>query len=258
MTVIIDLSIPLENGVPSDPPGFTPKIEYTGHQDKLAIDTFVNYFPGLSASQLPDGQSSAFEHVSLCTHSGTHLDAPWHFHSTMNNGKDASLTIDKVPLSWCFQPGVKLDFRHFTDGYVVTAKDIEDELRRINHKLQPLEIVLMNTSAGMRYGYNDYFSKGCGMGREATLYLLGYGIRIAGTDAWSWDAPFIYTKQKYAETKDPKIIWEGHKAGRESCYCHLEKLHNLESLPATGFMVCCFPIKIKDASAGWTRAVAIL
>jgi kynurenine formamidase len=37
----------------------------------------------------------------------------------------------------------------------------------------------------------------------------------------------------------------------------MEKLHNLESLPATGFTVCCFPVKIRGASAGWTRAVAI-
>ena len=54
------------------------------------------------------------------------------------------------------------------------------------------------------------------------------------------------------------LIWEGHKAGREIGYCHLEKLHNLEALPAVGYTVCCFPVKIRRASAGWTRAVAIL
>jgi kynurenine formamidase len=37
----------------------------------------------------------------------------------------------------------------------------------------------------------------------------------------------------------------------------MEKLHNLESLPGTGFEVACFPVKIRGASAGWTRAVAI-
>ena len=49
-------------------------------------------------------------------------------------------------------------------------------------------------------------------------------------------------------------------AGRFSFrgYCHLEKLHNLEALPGDGFTVCCFPVKIRGASAGWTRAVAIL
>jgi len=54
------------------------------------------------------------------------------------------------------------------------------------------------------------------------------------------------------------LIWEGHKAGRHIGYCHIEKLHNLEQLPSTGFAVSCFPVKIERASAGWTRAVAII
>jgi kynurenine formamidase len=41
-------------------------------------------------------------------------------------------------------------------------------------------------------------------------------------------------------------------------YCHIEKLANLEALPPHGFRVACFPVKIRAASAGWTRAVAIL
>ena len=40
-------------------------------------------------------------------------------------------------------------------------------------------------------------------------------------------------------------------------YCHMEKLSNLEALPPTGFTISCFPVKIKAASAGFTRAVAI-
>src|SRR5229473_1789270 len=99
---------------------------------------------------------------------------------------------------------------------------------------------------------------GCGIGREATLYLLERGVRLTGPDGWSWDAPFVHTKEKYAATGDDGLIWEGHKAGREIGYCHLEKLHNLEALPADGFTISCFPVKIRGASAGWTRAVAIL
>jgi kynurenine formamidase len=175
----------------------------------------------------------------------------------MDKGKRAA-TIDEIPLEWCFQPGVKLDFRHFPSGYVVTAKDVEAELKRIGHTLSPLEIVVVNTSAGTAYGNPDYVATGCGMGREATLYLLERGVRVTGTDGWSWDAPFVYTKAKYAETHDPKIIWEGHRAGREIGYCHIEKLHNLDKLPSKGFTVSCFPVKIHAASAGWTRAIAII
>jgi kynurenine formamidase len=96
------------------------------------------------------------------------------------------------------------------------------------------------------------------MGRDATLYLLERGIRVTGTDAWSWDAPFVHTARRYAVDHDPSVIWEGHKAGREIGYCHLEKLHDLERLPDKGFQISCFPVKIAAASAGWTRAVAIL
>ncbi len=111
----------------------------------------------------------------------------------MDRGKRAA-TIDEVPLEWCFNPAIKLDFRHFPDGYVATAKDVEAELARIGHTLSPLDIVVVNTSAGAAYGQPDYVSTGCGMGREATLYLLERGVRVTGTDGWSWDAPFVYTK----------------------------------------------------------------
>ena len=194
--------------------------------------------------------------IRLTTHNGTHLDAPWHFHPTQDGGERA-LTIDEIPLEWCFQPGVKLDFRHLPDGHVVTAAEVAAALQCIGHELKPLDIVLVNTAAGMALGDPDYVSRGCGMGHEATLYLTSRGVRVTGTDAWSWDAPFVHTARKVAETGDTSLIWEGHKAGREIGYCHLEKLHNLEALPANGFTVSCFPHKIKGASAGWTRAVAI-
>lgn len=89
------------------------------------------------------------------------------------------------------------------------------------------------------------------------MYLLERGVRLTGTDAWSWDAPFSYTAKAIAQTGNKALIWEGHKAGRDIGYCHLEKLHNLESLPPDGFYISCFPHKIRGASAGWTRAVAI-
>src|SRR6202008_1485655 len=114
------------------------------------------------------------------------------------------------------------------------------------------------TAAGTRYLTDRYVQSGCGMGYEATMYLLERGVRLTGTDGWSWDAPFVYTAKRYAETKNAGLIWEGHKAGRHIGYCHIEKLHNLERLPSKGLMVPCFPVKIERASAGWTRAVAII
>ena len=252
----IDLSIFLENDVITDPPFMRPKIAYVTHGETMKEAN--HFFPGILAEQMPGGEGfAAAEQVTLSTHNGTHLDAPWHFHPTQDGGAPA-MTIDEVPLDWCFRPGVKLDFRSLPDGHVVTAAQVEAELARIGHDLQPLDIVLVNTAAGMAVGNPDYVSIGCGMGYEATLYLTSRGVRVTGTDAWSWDAPFVHTARKVAETGDTSLIWEGHKAGRDIGYCHLEKLHNLEALPAHGFTVSCFPHKIRSASAGWTRAVAII
>lgn len=251
----IDISVSLETEIASDPPGIEPKIQYLGHQE--TAEQLMSFFPGLTRDELPGGEGWAVEWLQVLTHNGTHLDAPYHYHSTMSGGERA-ITIDEVPLEWCFAPGVKLDFRHLDDGHVVTAAEVEAELARIGHRLRPLDIVVVNTAAGAAYGRPDYLAKGCGMGREATLCLLEQGVRVTGTDAWSWDAPFIHTAARYAETGDASLIWEGHRAGMEIGYCHLEKLHNLEALPATGFTISCFPFKIKAASAGFTRAVAII
>lgn len=252
---IVDISVALQSGIVSDPPFMLPKIDYkTGPETAERLEAF---FPGLTRADLPNGEGWAMEFMEVATHNGTHLDAPYHHHSTMDGGQRA-ITIDEVPLEWCMAPGVKLDFRHLADGHVVTAAEVEAELARIGYDVQPLDIVLVNTAAGVKYGDPDYLDAGCGMGREATLYLLERGVRVTGTDAWSWDAPFSHTAKRWAETHDPSIIWEGHRASMEIGYCHIEKLSSLEILPATGFTVCCFPIKIKGGSAGFTRAVAIL
>ncbi len=251
----IDLSIPISNKIAADPPGYELSIDYVSHHETLKI--LHQRYDGLDANDLPGAEGFALEHVRLSTHNGTHVDAPWHYASTMNDGT-RSRTIDEMPLHWFFGPGVKLDFRHLADGHVVQPHDIDAELHRIGHTLHPFDIVLINTSAGAHFGAPDYVQRGCGMGRAATLHLTSMGIRVAGTDAWGWDVPVKFMAQRFAATADASIIWEGHKAGREREYCHIEKLHNLAQLPATGFTVSCFPVKIEGASGGWTRAVAML
>ncbi len=254
MTKLIDLTIAIENEIPSDPPMMIPGIVYMDH--KQGAEQMEVFFPDINPSKdLPSGKGWAVETVKLSTHSGTHLDAPWHYHPTMNKGEKA-LQIDEIPLEWCIGDGVKLDFRNFPDGYLVTAEDIENALKKINYSLKKCNIVLINTGADKYWGQPEYLVKGCGMGKEATLWLCDKGIKIMGTDAWSWDRPLPLIANEFKETRNSSIIWEGHFAGIEKGYCHIEKLTNLDKLPDLGFKFYCFPIKIKNASAGWIRAVA--
>src|SRR6516165_1072438 len=207
---LLDISSPLRAGIKSDPPYMPPNIEYRDHhQTAPAIADYM----GVRVEQLPNGEYAAIENCSISTHNGTHLDAPYHFFSSMNHalvpGGEPSWRIDEVPLEWCYQPAVKLDFRHMADGYVATPGDIEAELKRIGHTLRPLEIVVVNTSAGSKYGQDDYVDAGCGVGKAATLWMLERGVRLVGTDGWSWDAPFSITRRRVAETCDASLIWEG-------------------------------------------------
>lgn len=251
----IDLSIAIEDGLPSDPPDMIPKIHYIDH--RAGAEMMKQFFPGIQQEDLPGGLGWAAEKVELSTHSGTHLDAPYHYHPTMDRGKQA-LTIDQIPLEWCYGPGVVLDFRHKADGERISVEDVKEALERIPHSLQEGEIVLIMTGADRFWGKPEYLLKGAGMTRESTLWILEQGIRVVGTDAWSWDRPLPFIAKEYQESRDPSIIWEAHFAGIERGYLHIEKLCNLDQLPAKGFTFCCFPVKIKGASAGWIRAVAIV
>ena len=250
---IIDLSIATENDIPSDPATAIPKITYIEHKDSgkyLAADYHCT---------LEDlgGVGCGTELISLSSHSGTHLDAPWHFYPTMNNGEPA-MRIDEMPLEWCIGDGVILDFRDKGDGYKLGVKDFEEKLKELNYELKPLDIVLIISGAADKWGKKEFFDSGCGVSKEATLWLADKGIHIMGTDAWSWDVPFCYTTKEFEKTGDTSLLWEAHKAGAKCVVGHMEKLTNLDKVPPIGAKIICLPIKIKAASAGWVRAVAVV
>jgi kynurenine formamidase len=248
----IDLSIPIES-VPSDPEFMIPQLEYTDHQGGLVS---AQELLGCRPEDLPLGLGWAVEKIVLSTHSGTHLDAPWHY-APVSEGKKAK-TIDQIPLEWCYGNGVVLDFRRKKAGALITVKDLEKALKKIRYRIKPRDIVLIMTGADRYWGKPEYLVKGCGMGRESTLWVLEQGVKVVGIDAWSWDRPLPFLKKEFSEKKDATILWAAHFAGIEKEYLHIEKMANLNKLPSHGFTLVCFPVKIKSASAGWARPVAIV
>jgi kynurenine formamidase len=249
---IIDLSVPLIE----TPPGAFPATEIVtriSHEESAKRRTQEYNLP---EGFFPDNKLSAYEIIKLNAHSGTHLDAPWHY-GPMSMGKPAK-TIDQVPLEWCYGDGVILDLSHIKAGELITVRHLKEALNRIKYELKPYDIVLIRTDASKRYLEAGYDSIHPGMGRKSTIWLIRKGIRVMGIDAKSWDRP----RQAMVEELKMGIkgtFWQAHLTGREMEYCHLENLANLDAIPmACGFKVAVFPIKLQGGSAGWVRAVAIV
>src|SRR3546814_2772950 len=93
------------------------------------------FCPGPTRDDLPDGEGWAVESLTLSTHNGTHMDAPWHFHSTTDSGARPAPSIDEAPLDLFFRAGVKLDFSNRPAGHVVSAAEVDAELRSESTRL---------------------------------------------------------------------------------------------------------------------------
>jgi kynurenine formamidase len=230
-----------------------PKIEYSDHTEGASRQ---GARVGLTSADMPAGLGSAVEVVTTRTHAGTHMDAPYHYYPT--SGGRPSRRIDEVPLDWCVGPGVVLDFSSKPSGYAITPADLQAELERIGHVLQPGHIVLVRTGADALFWDQSYPEHQPGMSAQATRWLVQQGVRVMGIDAWSWDVPLGDQAQAYRASGNKELIWEGHRVGKEAEFCIVEQLGNLHALPRpTGFTACLFPVKVRSASAGWVRAVAI-
>lgn len=251
---IVDLSVPLEHQAVSEP--MPAKIRSITHEGEGLAQMRMLF--GVAPEDLvaSGGLGWAIEEVQAITHTGTHVDAPYHY-GPQSAGR-AARRIDEVPLEWCFAPGVVLDMRHKADGDLIEISDLQEALRKIDYQLKPLDIVLLQTDNDKRLDSPAYFAQP-GLGREGTLWLVEQGVRVIGIDAYTLDRPFQHMKADFQRTGDGRYIWPAHFAGITREYCQIEKLANLDQLPHPhGFFVSCLPVKIRAASAAWCRAVAIV
>lgn len=248
---VVDLSAPIAAS-PEDAPAFQrTAIERIDHAEGARE---IEALFGLGAELLRDGEGWTRETLTLGTHNSTHVDAPWHYNSTID-GRRAE-TIDELPLEWFLGPGVVLDFRERADGEAVDAADVQAALERAGHELRAGDIVLIQTGRDAFYSDPDYIARGPGVTAAATRWLVAAGVRVMGIDAWGWDRPLHMQAQDALDQRLPGIFWEAHQSGLR--YCQIERLVNLDALPATGFTVACFPLRVVGASAAPARVVAIV
>jgi kynurenine formamidase len=254
----VDLSVPIQEPVDGELVGslaanLAATVEYRDHDVMMprALDAF-----GCEPEDLPDGKAWASEKLTLTTHAGTHIDAPWHYFPTCEGRP--SKTIDEVPLSACFGDGVVLDLTAFGPGERVGREAVQAAVEATGQPLTAGEIVLLRFDGDRAFGTGEYWTRYPGLSAEATIWLCDQGIKTMGTDAVGFDRDFDSSKRDFAENHDASWLWEAHRVGIDREYFHMEKLANLRLLPPRGFKVSCFPVRIRAASAAWIRAVAII
>jgi len=248
----VDLSTTISPSGPEVPEFLRTEIAYSDHQAGAAQ---IQALFGLGPELLRDGEGWATEEFRrFGTHNSTHLDAPWHYNSTI--GGAPARTIDQLPLDWFHAPGLMLDFQAKVDGDAITTADLEDELARVGHRLRPRDIVLLRTGRDRFYAEPDYMARGPGVTPQATRYLHEHGVRVMGIDAWGWDRPLYLQAEEAKAAGEAGIFWAAHQAGLE--YCQIERLVNLGAVPHTGFHLACFPLRLAGASGAPARVVALV
>ncbi|MVN88237.1 cyclase family protein [Deinococcus sp. HMF7620] len=259
---LFDLSDTLDNATSAFEPN-AHHIAYTDHVrgKEVGAELFASVLgmPRESTEKVfSRGHAWAVEEATISTHSGTHMDAPYHYGPEASGGSRPR-TIDEVPLRWCFGDGVLLDMTAKDRVAGISREDVEAELRRIRYELKPFDIVLIRTDASKFFNTAGYDRQHPGLQRSATAYLVERGVRTIGIDAWGLDRAFDVMAGDVLRGAENVEFWETHLYGLEHEYAQLEKLANLDALPVThGFTVMAFPYKIQGASAGWSRVVALV
>ncbi|WP_371526493.1 cyclase family protein [Streptomyces sp. NBC_01283] len=263
----VDLSIPISRRAPG------VEFEQWLHQDGIRhLSRRIRALPGdsrkdrrrnywrwltgarrLRASDLPDGCFLSNEFYRMSVHQGTHVDAPFHYGPECA-GSPAKKVLD-LPLEWFRGPGVVLDVREC--GGRVTASDVKEALHAAGSRVGPGTVVLFRTDLDLRLGTPAYYTESTAITPEAVDHLLDLGVKVLGTDCWSFDGPARAMVESFYGTGDRAALWPTHIHGRKREFIQIEGLTRLRDIPQGGeFTFMAFPIALADAGAAWCRAVA--
>ena len=254
---VIDLSITLADG--DDPSPLIPVgVKNLSHADGAK---FHEKYLGVDPQDWPfPGESFGDDLIEATTHAGTHMDAPIHYGPKTIPDGEKPLTIDQIPIEWCMGDGVVIDISDIPQAHEVSAAEVQERLAAMDYELKPLDIVLVMTGNDKYWDDPEtYLNRGGHLGREALKYILEQGVRVVGTDSWSFDRAGSQWAADYkANGNDPSYLWPCHVLGLEMPYCHMEKMCNLDKLPPHGFTVIALPIKVSGGSGAFIRAVGLV
>lgn len=206
----------------------------------LEISSKLPSFPGSPRPQFiswADKKSDGYnlELVFFSSHSGTHLDAPYHF-------VEKGLKVDKIPLNRLITNAVLCKIKKGPDE-PITRKDIVSFEAR-NGKISANLAVVFETEWSQNLTRKDYFTRNPGLTTSAAKYLVEKKASLVGIDSPSIDLG-----------KDSRF--PVHHILLKCGILILENLCNLDKIPRSSFKMIVLPLKLKDATGSPVRAVAL-
>jgi arylformamidase len=176
---------------------------------------------------MEDGVSVIVSHLNCDVHSGTHIDAPWHF-------LEQGATIDKVSLDALVGPARVV---HLPDVDVITADDLD------NLKTQPeLKRLLIRTrnSELWRNGVTDFRKDFVALSADAARWIVDHDFDLIGIDYLS--------VQRYGDDS------QTHKILLSAGVVILEGLNLAYAKPGV-YELICLPLHLMNAEGAPARAI---
>jgi len=205
----------------------------------LTISEFIPSFPGspkpqfINWSELKnDGYN--LELLFLSSHTGTHLDAPYHF---SKNG----IKINQIPLDRLLGKAILIKLEK-TKNSPITKSDIIS-FEKNNFKIPNASSIFFYTGWQKNLKKNNYFTENPGLDSSSAKYLVSKKVNMIGIDSPSIDIG-----------KDDSF--DVHNIFSQNNILIVENLTNLNKIPTKEFNFTVLPLKLKDATGSPVRAIA--
>jgi kynurenine formamidase len=171
----------------------------------------------------------------------THVDSFSHLDPDEN-----ALSIDEMPLDLFFGPAVCLDVSDVPPRTDITAEHLRAANEASAVQLRRGDILLLHTADWNRNaGQRSYLSDFPGLGHSGAEWIASEGVKTFGVDSPTPDNP-------------ASPSYPCHMMCRRSGITHYENLAHLDQVLNQRFVFAGFPLKLRGAHGGPTRAVALL
>ena len=181
-----------------------------------------------------DGYNS--ELLFLSSHTGTHLDAPYHF-------QEKGEKIHEISLKRLVSSAILVKSRKKGDQ-PITKTDIQKFEKR-HGKIPSGSAVIFWTGWQKMIKNTSYFIRNPGLSTAAAKYLVSKKINLVGTDSPSIDLG-----------KDKRF--PVHHIFSKNNVLIVENLTNLEKIRSSKFHFVVLPLKLKGATGSPVRAIAFV